>query len=443
MFIKRIGLSNYRNYKQFELELGRKCTIIIGQNGAGKTNLITALMQNLSFPFTKSRDISNPDFVANTGRSILSFGPNDAHISRTQHQALTGEWPVRVTSEYVIGGNTIECVFEKNSLMSGMKESYKPASQFFWNHYRGLENMPVFAFFSDGFPHIKGRLGTVIQRKLESEFGIGKEVGYYGWDDQSDTTQLWLQYFSMQGRQFAYHPNDTKARDYIRAIESCLVGFSQSTPNTEDSHYALEELGVIPRGKEDVVYLKFKDGRLVPFSALPAGYLRIFSIVFDIANRSYLLNGNCDPEGIVIIDEVELHLHPSLTREILCRLQRIFPKIQFIVTTHAPLVLSGVRPDEDHIVYQLAKDGTDAVVNQVMNPYGLDASSVIQLVMGTSARNQDMGKQLEHLFDYIDSNNLSQAEVLLHQLRSENDQIPELTQAQTLIDLTRNLDEED
>lgn len=65
--------------------------------------------------------------------------------------------------------------------------------------------------------------------------------------------------------------------------------------------------------EERELWLKLKTGKKIPFEALPTGYRRLYSIVLDLAYRAFLLNRNVEvePYGCVLIDEVDLHLHPS------------------------------------------------------------------------------------------------------------------------------------
>ena len=86
MYIKNIKLTNYRNYESLNgengLDFGRKTTLLIGKNGSGKTNMIHALKQSLSFIFSKNSKVPQRNFVANTIASIKSFETTDAKIAR-------------------------------------------------------------------------------------------------------------------------------------------------------------------------------------------------------------------------------------------------------------------------------------------------------------------------------------------------------------------------
>jgi predicted ATP-binding protein involved in virulence len=117
-------------------------------------------------------------------------------------------------------------------------------------------------------------------------------------------------------------------------------------------------------------------------------------MVIDIAFRSYLLNKGKSSDGIVIIDEVDLHLHPSLESTIVERLHRTFPQIQFIVSTHSPLVLTNIQPDYSRILRMEAGKNQPVAVEDV---YGLDYNTGVEDVMGVDARDVEIDNLLNTL----------------------------------------------
>ncbi len=356
MYIKNIKLTNYRNYESLDLSLGKKVTVLIGKNGMGKTNLISALKQSLSFIFSHNSGISQYQFVADSGQKIKSFETTDARFNYDGNGPLNYHYPIRIeTSLEVDEAEPIVSVLERLSLSIGMKETYVPASKKYWNHYDNLQDLPVLAFYSDSYPHITTSLGAKIQSKLNAEFGISQNVAYYNWDDPRDCSNVWQQYFVMQWKNNMYHPTPETAR-YLQAIKESMIHFSEPLDQaSENADLILNDLRVVARGKNDIMVFCFQNGQVMAMDALPAGYRRIFSIAFDIANRSYILNKNCHPDGVVFVDEIDLHLHPSLSQEVLERLTRSFPRLQIIATTHSPLILSNFRQDEDNVVFQLSR----------------------------------------------------------------------------------------
>jgi predicted ATP-binding protein involved in virulence len=159
-----------------------------------------------------------------------------------------------------------------------------------------------------------------------------------------------------------------------------------------------------------------KDGKTLNVAQLSQGEKSLMALVGDIARRLAMLNPALDNpltgDGIVLIDEVDLHLHPSWQRSIIDRLTHTFPNCQFILTTHSPLVISDCK---DVLVYAL----TDGALQELPSQYGQDANTVLLDVMDTSIRNEKIDAELNDLLDAIQGSNLTQAHHLLTELTSE------------------------
>ena len=192
---------------------------------------------------------------------------------------------------------------------------------------------------------------------LNEDEDIGRTWGYYHWNEFSSCTEIWQRRFIRISNQLMHidrslnETEDGGARDtllqqkrnIVKEIEY-VVGFLKSFTDSNieglsDRNGDFKISSISVDGATDF-YIKFtfSDGIQRAWDELPAGLERLFSIVFDMAYRSYVLNrGMSVPNGIVLIDEVDLHLHPSLQQDVLLRLTKTFPEVQFIVTTHSPL----------------------------------------------------------------------------------------------------------
>ena len=137
---------------------------------------------------------------------------------------------------------------------------------------------------------------------------------------------------------------------------------------------------------------------------LPAGYRRLFSIVIDMAYRSYILNQGKESSGVVVIDEIDLHLHPALEQVVLNAFMVTFPQLQFFVSTHSVSVISNLDTSKT------SADGEDKRENQILvmnideeqpqvlpNLLGVDYNAVLRDFMDTPSRNEEL-KNLEDLY---------------------------------------------
>jgi len=163
-----------------------------------------------------------------------------------------------------------------------------------------------------------------------------------------------------------------------------------------------------------------KNGQTLNVLQLSQGEKSLMALVGDVARRLAMMNpalGNpLHGDGVVLIDEVDMHLHPTWQRSIIERLTSTFPNCQFILTTHSPLVISDYK---NVLVYSL----DDGEVSQVPSQYGEDANSVLLNVMDTHIRNAQTASKLNDLLDLIqqtnDSSSLAQAKEALSKLEKE------------------------
>jgi hypothetical protein len=194
------------------------------------------------------------------------------------------------------------------------------------------------------------------------------------------------------------------------------------------------------RDNDNEVYFIFCDGREVRSDLLSDGYRRLVSIVIDLAFRCALLNkvmygdeAYKQTHGTAIIDEIDEHLHPALQVCILKALHNTFPKIQFIVSTHAPLVMSSVENTPENVVYKLEyKDGIYS--HKELNTYGLDVNLLLKEQMKVSVRDTKASKLFEQIDLYLKEKDLAKAKAILTELEMITDpQQPELVRLRAII----------
>jgi predicted ATP-binding protein involved in virulence len=119
--------------------------------------------------------------------------------------------------------------------------------------------------------------------------------------------------------------------------------------------------------RRDDLLATFTDERTLPFGLLSEGFRNMLAMVADIAHRAAILNPHLEVDvaqkapGIVLIDEIDLHLHPRWQRRVVEDLRRTFPRMQFIATTHSPFIIQSLRPGE---LVDLNKGPTGEYVNR-------------------------------------------------------------------------------
>jgi predicted ATP-binding protein involved in virulence len=170
---------------------------------------------------------------------------------------------------------------------------------------------------------------------------------------------------------------------------------------------------------------------------LSDGERGLLALVFDLTRRLAIANPKSDnpiAEGtaLVLIDEIELHLHPKWQRQVVRKLQDVFKKCQLIVTTHSPQVIGQVKAEKLRL---LSHDESGKVVlNPVTQAFGMDSSWVLQNIMGVPARDYDTEQQLFKIYSAIDAENYKEARNMADNLRSEIGDFPDLQEAFALLD---------
>ncbi|NJB66695.1 putative ATP-binding protein involved in virulence [Desulfobaculum xiamenense] len=156
-----------------------------------------------------------------------------------------------------------------------------------------------------------------------------------------------------------------------------------------------------------------KDGVPLNVEQLSQGEKSLMALVGSISSRLSMMNPILpDPlkgRGIVMVDEIDLHLHPKWQRDIIDRLRNTFPNCQFILTTHSPLVISN---SPNTLTYIL----NNGEIERVGNLYGMDANQVLLQEMGVEIRNSEIQNKLDDLMDLIQERKFSEAKSITSEL---------------------------
>ena len=190
-------------------------------------------------------------------------------------------------------------------------------------------------------------------------------------------------------------------REYVSTeLEAVRAAITSMIPGASEPRIELGPLRF-------VVSLTLESGSQedLTIDQLSGGYRIILALVADLARRMAQGNPHRDDplecEAIVLIDEIELHLHPSWQQRVLDDLRRTFPNTQFLVSTHSPQVLTSVRPER---IVELSREDGTIVAGQTSAPtYGAEAGDVLSTVMGVPTRPADneFVKQLDQYLRLI------------------------------------------
>lgn len=440
--MRDITIKNFRCYEEKSIEFRRGVNLLIGDNSVGKTSLLRACNLVTNAFFSGYSD-ENTAWKSADDNDFRNTGITEEPVEILFH---AGEWDFNTISTPVGESYSlvrdvdlkIEKKSKKNSrnLLSGLTPLRDYASNMkLWSHIvlkdKGIKQinpLPVYACFTTEDIH-----STVKLEKNKFKTYVQKpSFGYYGCNDCRGLLECWI-------KRLLVLKEAQKEEVEIKSVRNAIV--EALGPKGCD---IINEMAI--RHNEGKVYFIFTDGRESESSLLSDGYRRLVNIVMDIAFRCALLNkymfgDRCykHTHGTVIIDEIDEHLHPALQVRVLKALQDTFPKIQFIVSTHAPLVMSSVEPRKDengndiNAVYKLEySDGE--YTHKELNIYGMDASTIIETYMGQPSRDLRINDKIKAILDLIDKGNIQAARKSLKELEQNiagGD--PELTRIEALI----------
>lgn len=402
MRIEELHLKNFRCFKELDITFPKSnLAVFIGLNGSGKSAILDAIalllesnQKELTFNpnlkskykykykaediLTDSTKIENEISIKDDWAEIVSW-KNIYENNRTKKIDKKEELPIIPTYE------KFNCTYYK---------AYNKEIYAINNSNSGVENTD-FDSFDNWFKETED---------FENELKIFNEDFKFS-DAKLDVVRKSMSTFfsNLSGKKFSN----------LKAKRVFIDNRKKQTYKNEAKKY--ESFLVIQ-----------SDGKEFKLSQLSEGERLLIHIVGDIAYRltmiywqdfpdtkqkddSYIKNV-MESNGIVLIDEIELHLHPQWQREVLPALQKTFPNIQFIVTTHSPQVLSNLKKEEVFIL-------KDNKISE-FKPYveGRDSNSILSEIFGVSERPKIFQDKLNEVYKAIDNQELEEARKLLKNL---------------------------
>lgn len=413
MHIKSLALKNYRCYEELQVDFNREYTILVGVNGAGKSTILDAVSTALgSF-------IAGFDGIASNG-----ITREDAHRKMYELGSRIDaeeQYPVEISAVCDFGEKEISWTRSLHSQdgrthISKAKAIMECGSSLQKSVRSGDKNiiLPLIAYYGTGRLYMQKK-----QKKNASEnTRFSRTTGYIDCLDSASNDKQMLQWFKqmteIQLQEGCVVPELEVVK---RAMEKCYTG-AQNSGDRAKFEYKL---------KSNEIEIEYKKGEIVeklPMRLLSDGLKITISMVADIAYRMAVLNPQLlnnileETPGIVLIDEVDMHLHPAWQKRIVEDLHYIFPKVQFIMTTHSPSVLANVK--HEHIL--LLEDGEVLMPNNTT--YGRDISDILREMMKVEVRPEEVLQVKAEFYKLLAEEKYDLAKEQLEQLENilgEND----------------------
>lgn len=371
-FITAIHVKDLRHLHNIDIRLSkdeRRHLLITGKNGSGKTTLLDSIARYLENlvnrpPVYSLKSLNN---TLRTAEGNLAYAQKKGNVEE-EEQARSTIKEFNILKEKIYGEVMLDFVDE-----DAFKKSVKVGEM-------------IIAYFKDY------RNPRFIEPK--SPELPDYDVNTHLMDDTKDNQFLkLLVHYKVQGAMEGFEGNGAKANVISQWFDN-FIKVLRKLFNDEKL-----ELKFNPR--DYTFTMRDKHGKEFKFTQLPAGYRAALDIISGLILKMQSqgqVNLSLDQEGVVLIDEVETHLHLSMQKEIMPILTTVFPQIQFIVSTHSPFVLSSI---EDAIAVDLERPKN---IISDLTAYSYEA--LAEGYFGIVSSSSDIQDRLKELEKYIKSGNL-------------------------------------
>lgn len=344
MRIDRLLLENYKGFRHRELAFHPQFNLVVGENGTGKTSLLDALSI-----------AAGSWFLGIPGTDTRHIRPEEVRLQAFEAEASISwesQYPCVVEANGVILDRSL--VWRRTLNGPGGRTTYGAASNIKTLADKTIRavregaslTLPLISYYGTGrlwnMPREQARVsgppGSLSKNELSRLHGYKTSV-----DPRLSVLALTLWIARQSWLTFQQGGQESQAFQVVRkALVGCIPGANQLRFDA----------------KLGEVVVSFENGAQQPFMNLSDGQRSMLALVGDVAQKAATLNPHLaadvlqQTEGLVLIDELDLHLHPTWQRHVIEDLRTTFPKIQFICTTHSPFLIQSLRSGEELLMLE-------------------------------------------------------------------------------------------
>lgn len=448
MKLTQLTLENFRGFKKLELMLDPQLTVIVGANGAGKSSVLDAIAILLSRITSRvrggagRRDIRELDIHNKSSYALIKAHAVDENAMDIDWQALkvkSGHLRPEITKDNDSLSHYVKTIQKK------ITENTEAINNNDFHLINENSSIPTFAYY------------PINRAVLDIPLRIRKKHAFSqldAWDGALTSASNFRHFFEWFREREDFenekkiHANNNNKDYQIEAVRLTLKKF-------------LPEFSKISIRRNPLRMITQKNGKEIRIDQLSDGEKNIIALIGDIVRRLSIANEhaqwldyffnilndssasnseslNTDSQGIILIDEIDLHLHPAWQRMVLPRLMATFPQCQFIVSTHSPQILGEI---EAHQIRILSQDENNEIHCHIpQQAKGLTSNEVLNELMSWDgsnlARNAEVEKQLDTLFKLIDDEDFVQAKAQIAQMKTAlHGSLPDIVQAEALMSM--------
>ena len=390
-----IELHNFRLFDNIQVKFDDTLTVLIGENGAGKTALLESIAKALMF-YTKN--IRN-----NTVTSKFSsiYAPTDIRYGKSEMQTNLTLSYQKELYKWDITQNDLK----KNAVLTPLDSlnRFIDAVQLSIS-----EQLSIVAFYQNSRLYTNGqspspkttqaKTYTALDNALEGgTLSFKTFVEWYIWQEQIE--------------QF----DKTQTNTVLNTVRTAICAILN-----DDMGDLYKQIYIDPTEFNNPRLIIEKGKDKVEVNQLSSGEKSLLVLVSDLARRLALANPlSKDPlkegQGIVLVDEIDLHLHPRWQRAVIPKLLSIFPKIQWVITTHSPFIIAAehVTPENAFLLTEDAETKKKVVISiQDLGKQteGLEPNRILKEIMNVPLRNKETEMHIEELSNLLNSDDFDKPE---------------------------------
>jgi len=433
MKLHTLSLANFRGFEQLDMSFEPDMTLIAGVNGVGKSSILQVLAALFAralpefTPYTAKPPVFVDEDIHHDKPSLeasISFSVDQQRcysgIQRIREDADFGDvWRRFWMSDKEAEDQPrsfAEMIADRT--LTGDLEAGRAESEAMLRRLRKKQNHPLVIYFSPR-RQLPGRPKTLPKLKA---FEI-KNAYKFAMQDREVELREFMHWFRVveTGASKAHRHGSAVLKKLREVVNSFIPEFHNLRVEESPSFRFVVE----------------KDGTPLALNQLSDGERGLLAILFDVTRRLSIANPDLrDPvaegAGVILIDEIELHLHPKWQRQVLRRLRKTFKNCQFIVTSHSPQVIGQIRPKCLRLL-DWNNDSNRIVLHPVSQSFGMDSNWVLQNIMGSPARDYETERMIGAIYDRIDEEKLDRAAELIADIENDVGLFPELQEAKSLL----------
>ncbi|MFN3890133.1 MAG: AAA family ATPase [Beijerinckiaceae bacterium] len=398
MKITRLSVANLRAFEQASFDFDPGFTLLVGVNGVGKTTVLEALRIGLSrllpqFTASKSRPEAFTTEDIRVGDPSLTVDLDFIMEGTERHWLLHKQRVQNVPHK--------DGIVREQTLETPDREAISPA---FGKEARALKSaktQPIALYFAT-------RRSMVSDEQVKIGKASGGQATSFAYALAPRPLRLvYLAEWMLAQERLS--PELPRAAEHLKAFRAAAQRF---LPDCQ-SLRAEKDNSERPR------LLVTKGGISLDVRQLSDGERSMLALVLDLAQRLSQANPGLDDPvrdgaAVVLIDELDMHMHPLWQRQVMSLLTGTFPNCQFVATTHSPQIISETQPDR--IILLQLKNG-QIIAERCGQAYGLDANYVLEQIMGTPSRPVAVSAAIGAVEDALEAADLELAREKLAQVR--------------------------